>query len=255
MLGVFAAALLLVVTGCRQEVYHGLSERRANRLVVELEQEGIRADKVRDPSGEKKWMVTVPSGEKVRAWRALEAEGLPKPEVEGFGEFYPTGGLIPTSSEEQILFQYATAQELRKTLLEIDGVVGAQVNLVLPEEPRVQLANTEVEPARASVLVKYTPVRSSPKSKPITAEAVKKLVAGGVKGLERKRVEVITTRAREATEQLEEPEFAQVGPVAVAPRSKRVLQVVIGVLGLIAVVLGGGVVYLLWQRLRGGAEA
>lgn len=246
--------LLAGTWGCREEVYHDLSERRANELVVALEQEGIRADKVQDPSSDGKWMVTVPSGEKVRAWKTLESNGLPKPDVQGFGEFYPTGGLIPTSSEEQILFQYATAQELRKTLLKVDGVVDAQVNLVLPEEPRVKLANTEVEPPRASVLVKYTPTRASPKENPVTREQIEKLVAGGVKGLERKRVEVIMTEARDATEELEEPEFAQVGPVAVAPQSKRALQAVIGVMGLIVVILGGGVVFLLWQRLRENSE-
>jgi len=248
------AVLIAGTWGCREEVYHGLSERRANELVVALEREGIRADKVGDPSADGKWMVTVPSGEKVRAWKSLESDGLPKPEVEGFGEFYPTGGLIPTSSEERVLFQYATSQELRKTILKIDGVVDAQVNLVLPEEPRVQLANTEIEPPRASVLVKYTPTRASAETQPVTRAQVKKLVAGGVKGLDRERVEVILTAAREATEDLEDPEFAQVGPVAVAPQSKRALQVVVGVMGLIVVILGGGVVYLLWQRLREPSE-
>ena len=153
--GISAVLVLLVATGCQQEVYHGLSERQANQLVVALEQHGIRADKAADGSEEESWMVTVPSGEKVRAWKLLEQKGLPRPEVSGIGEFYPTGGLIPTASEERVLYQYATAQELRKTLLKVDGVVAAQVNLVLPEKPRVRLANTEVEPPRASVLVKF----------------------------------------------------------------------------------------------------
>lgn len=255
---VVLALLLVVVAGCRENVYHGLTERQANELVVALEKSGISADKERDPSGEDAWVVTVPRGEKVRAWKVLEERGLPEPAVEGFGEYYPTGGLIPTSSEERILFQYATAQELRKTILKIDGVVDAQVNLVLPEKPRVRLSNTEVEPPRASVLVKYRANSgesgSGEGAAPVTRAEIESLVAGGVEGLEPDRVRVMLSGASAATTDLKEPEFVSVGPVAVAPRSKTMLQGVIGLMGFIIVVLGGGVVYLLWRRMSGRGE-
>jgi len=43
-----------------------------------------------------------PSPSTVRGLVAdFESEGLPKPEVEGYGEHYPTGGLIPTSDEQR----------------------------------------------------------------------------------------------------------------------------------------------------------
>lgn len=256
IMGAVLALSVLFLTGCQEEVYHGLTERQANQIVVALEQNGIQADKAADPSGEQEWIVTVPSGEKVRAWQLLEAKGLPRPKVEGIGKFYPTGGLIPTASEERVLFQYATAQELRKTLLKIDGVVDAQVNLVLPEKPRVRLSNTEVEPPRASVLVKYRANSPSESGEPpIDEKAVEKLVAGGVEGLERKNVEVILSAATDAAEKLQDPDFRQVGPVSVAPRSKTMLQMVIGLMGFIIVVLGGGVVFLLWRRMSGDEES
>ncbi len=247
----FVVAVVCVV-GCQEEVYHGLNERRANRIVVALEKEGLAADKARDGSGEGGWMVTVPSGQKVRAWKVLEARGLPKPKTEGFSEFYPTGGLIPTASEERILYQYATGQELRKTLLKVDRVVDAQVNLVLPEEPRVQLSNTEVEPPRASVLVKYQPREqaSGEPRPPMTVAAIEKLIAGGVEGLERERVEVIVTPAGDPVAEADEPDFAKVGPVSVAPRSRGIARAVIGGMGVLVILLGAGVAYLLWSRLR-----
>lgn len=250
IVAVLLVALVVFVAGCREDVYHGLTERQANQLVVALEQEGIPADKRRDSSGENKWVVTVPGGQKVRAWKVLESRGLPKPAVKGFGEFYPTGGLIPTSSEERVLYQYAKAQELRKTLLAVDGVVEAQVNLVLPEKPRVKLSNQTVEPPRASVLVKYTAnAGASEKGAPVTEAEVREIVAGGVERLEPKRVRVLIKPARAVSADLEEPDLTSVGPVAVAPQSKTILQAVIGLMGFIVVALGGCVVYLLWQRM------
>jgi type III secretion protein J len=239
--------LAVVATGCSEEVYHGLSERRANELIVALEQEGIRADKVKDPAGEAKWMVTVPGGEEVQAWQVLEQKGLPRPEVEGFGSYYPTGGLIPTASEERILYQHATAQELRKTLLKIDGVVDAQVNLVLPEKPRVKLANQEVEQPRASVLVTYRAGEGS--DPPVPVAEVERLMVGGVERLTAERVEVVMTEAGGTARPTEGPAFEQVGPVSVAPRSKGMLQGVVGLLGGIIALLGGGIVFLLWRRM------
>jgi type III secretion protein J len=252
----FVVAVFAV--GCQEEVYHGLSERQANRLVVALEQQGVSADKLRGASGEGNWTVTVPSGQKVRAWKLLEARGLPEPKTDGFDEFYPTGGLIPTASEERILYQYATSQELRETLLKVDGVVDAQVNLVLPEKPRVQLSNTEVEPPRASVLVKYQAGERTERGKPpVSREEIERLVAGGVERLQRENVDVVLSAARNPVANAEEPDFARVGPVSVAPGSTTTARAVIGGLGILVLLLGGGVAYLLWQRLRdddGGRE-
>lgn len=247
--------LAVLAVGCQEEVYHGLSERQANRLVVALEQEGVSADKLRGASGEGTWTVTVPSGQKVRAWKLLEARGLPEPETDGFDEFYPTGGLIPTASEERILYQYATSQELRETLLKVDRVVDAQVNLVLPEKPQVQLSNTEVEPPRASVLVKYRPGGTSSRGElPVSRDEIERLVAGGVERLERENVEVVLSAARNPVGNVQEPDFAKVGPVSVAPGSTTVARAVIGGMGVIVLVLGGGVAYLLWERLRDDDE-
>lgn len=240
----------LGIVGCKAEVYHGLEENQANRMVVALEQEGISADKAKDPAGDAKWMVTVPGGEKVRAWQVLEAKGLPRKDVSGFDEFYPSGGLIPTASEERILLQYATAQELRTTLLKVDGVVEAHVNLVLPEKPRVKLENTKVEPPRASVLVKYRIPKGVEKA-PLTQEDVRRIVAGGVESMSAENVQVTLSESQHDLKKIGDPDFSTVGPVSVAPRSKTMLQAVVGVMGLIIVLLGAGIVFLLWQKMTG----
>ncbi len=251
LVGLLGLCAVLALTGCSEPIHHGLDENEANEMVVVLEQHGLQAGKERDPAADDAWKVTVPSAVKVEAWRVLQAEGLPRPQVSGFDAFYPSGGMVPTASEERVLLQYSTAQELRRSLLAVDAVVDAQVNLVLPEKPRVQLETTVVEPPRASVLVKY---RSTVEKPPLGAEKVRSLVAGGVEGLDQKNVDVIFTRASRSAQPLAEPEFATVGPVSVAKESKGVFQLLVVAMAFCIVLLTGGLVYLIFRMRRKAAE-
>lgn len=231
--------------GCSEAIHHGLSEGAANEIVVVLEQNAIEAHKEVDPAGEEVWMVTVPSGSRVDAWRVLQIEGLPRPKVSGFGQFYPSGGLIPTSSEERILLQYATAQELQQTLLKIEGVVDAHVNLVIPQRPRVQLSGDVVERPRASVLVQY---RGAEEEAPITEEGVRALVTGGVEGLDGDAIRVVIMPLSRSAEPLLAPAMAQLGPLAVAPGSKMPLQVLFGMMGAMIVALAALAIFFILRR-------
>ena len=122
---------------------------------------------------------------------------------------------------------------------------------MLPDKPRVKLAHTEIEPPRASVLVKYRPGEGADGAPPAETAEIERLVAGGVERLDRENVEVVRTPATLRVSEFEEPDLSQVGPVSVATRSKPALQTVVGAMGTIIVLLGGGVVFLLWQRMRG----
>lgn len=248
---VAVALAVVMLAGCESELHHGLDEQGANAMIVALEQHGLQGKKAPDPAGEGAWMVLVPDGAKVEALRVLESEGLPRPQVKGFGVLYPSGGLVPTAGEELVMLQYATAQELRGSLLRIDGVVDAQVNLVLPPRNRL-LRPGEVAPApRASVLVKYR-VGEDGKA-PIKEEHVRALVAGGVQDMALEGVSVILTPATQMARPLGSPVMAQVGPVSVAPGSKKVLFALFGALVLVVIGLAGGLGFVLMRRREGVA--
>jgi type III secretion protein J len=242
---VVCVALLMV--GCEAELHHGLDEQGANAMIVALEQHGLEAKKAPDPAGEGMWMVMVPEGAKVEALRVLEAEGLPRPAVKGFGELYPSGGLVPTAGEELVVLQYATAQELRGSLLRIDGVVDAHVNLVLPPRNKLLRPGEQAPAPRASVLVKYRMVAGQ-EGAPLKAEHVRELVAGGVQDMKREDVAVILTPAAQAARPLGAPVMARVGPVSVAPSSKRVLIALLGALVLVVLGLAGALGFVLMRR-------
>jgi type III secretory pathway lipoprotein EscJ len=82
----------------------------------------------------------------------------------------------------------------------------------------------------------------------LTAEEVRRLVAGGVEGLSAERVEVVLKQATFDEASLGEPDLTTVGPVSVAPESRGMLRAVIGGMGATIVLLGGGTIYLLWRR-------
>ena len=242
-------AIVLVggLVGCSEPVYHGLSESDANEMVVLLEQNGIEASKAPDPAADEAWIVEVPTAQSSSAWQILEREGLPRRDISGFESFYPSGGLVPTENEERVLLQFSTSQELTRSLLKVDGIVDAQVNLVLPEKPAVQLETTVVEPPRASVLVKY---RADLEKPPLTRKDIARLVAGGVEGLDPEQINVIFTRASRVSEPLQKPKTEAVGPIAVASESKSTLQILIGIMGACIVGLSGGLVFFVLRVRR-----
>lgn len=243
---VLGVLLALTLSACTSEVYHDLDEAGANEMIVVLEQHGISGDKVPDPAGEGKWVVTVPSQSRVEAWRVLKAEGLPRPDVQGFNKVYPTGGLIPTANEERVLLQYATAQELRRSLLTIDGVVDAHINLVLPKKARVQLPNSTPEKPRASVVVKFRPGQDA--AAPLTDKEVQDMVLGGVEGIARDDITVLLKAEARSQNPLKAPRFEQIGPIAVGPGSKTWLQVILGVMCLLIMGLGAALGFVLLRR-------
>lgn len=245
---------LALVAACSEPIYHGLPERDANEMVVVLEQHGIDATKERDPSADDAWLIEVPPAQTGEAWRLLQTEGLPRRQVTGFDQFYPSGGLVPTENEERVLLQFSTAQELTRSLLKIDGVVDAQVNLVLPEKPKVQLESTHIEPPRASVLIKHQATIDEP---PVSREAVSRLVSGGVEALAQQNVDVIFTRAERSSRPLAESTLSSVGPIGVAPESETALQILIGIMGLSIVGLCGALVWMLlrMRRLQASGDA
>ena len=232
---------LTVLSGCGEPLHHDLDEGEANEMVVVLSQRGFEAEKIRDPHDGDRWAVVVPQGQRVDAWGVLKEEGLPRPLARGFGDFYPGGGLIPTAQEERVVLQYATARELQTSLRKVDGIVDVHVHLVLPEKPRVQISTTRVSPPRASVLVKW---RGRDEAPPLSEEEIRRLVSGGVEGLEEEAVHVVMTRGSDRSLEAAGPEWVHLGPLRVAPSSQGPLQILILIMGGVIILLSSGLVYL-----------
>lgn len=239
-LRIVVAFLLVFACGCQDELYHDLDEHSANQLVTTLQREGIHASKSMDREG---FIVRVPPGAAPVAMEVLESHGLPRAPIRGFETFYPGDTLVPTVGEEHAVLQYATSQELRRSLLAIDGVVDARVNLVLPPTPRFEEA-APPSGGRASVVIRWEGNEA-----PVTAEDVQRVIAGGVPGLASSDVEVLLTPTS-PTRESARPALVQVGPITVLQSSLNTARLAFAVLLATVLALGGALSAMFWRERR-----
>ena len=125
--------LVAALAGCDQEtpVHSGLAETQANLVMAALLGDGIEAHK--RAGAENTWDVFIPESQFARAVNLLERKGLPRRDYQGVGEVFRKSGMISSPSEERIRFMDALAQDLSRTISQIDGVIDARVHIVLPE--------------------------------------------------------------------------------------------------------------------------
>lgn len=173
-----AAVLLLCLAGCEQELVSGLDEKDANQVVSVLADAGIGASKenVESRDGAAAWQVNVDGGSMGNALKVLRAHGLPRQHLASLGQVFQQQGLVATPAEERVRYIYGVQQELARTLEDVDGVVVAHVQVVIPENDPL---SDKIKPSSAAVYIKYRPGIDLH----ATAPMVKDLVAHSIEGL------------------------------------------------------------------------
>ena len=169
------AVLLALLSACKTELHTKRTEADANEIVAALLENGIATEK-KSPDGGKSWNVLVEERSVVESLGVLRAAGLPHEKHVSLGDMFKKEGLISTPTEERIRFIHGVSQELSGTLSRIDGVVFAQVHIVLPNNDPMA---TTVKPSSASVFVKYRPETDLTALVP----SIKNMVARSVEGL------------------------------------------------------------------------
>ncbi len=206
--GLFA---LLALAGCKTELYTGLAEGEANEMIALLLQRGIATDKVIAKDGSD--TISVEQSRFADAVSILRAAGYPHKRFDNMGDVFKAGGLVASPMEERARFLYALGQELSATVSQIDGVLSARVEVVLPQDDILDRAPT---PSSASVFVRYDEASDVDKLVP----QIKLLVADSVQGLGYDRVSVVLVPVPHATM-----------PVAAAPASYGIADILFGAVG------------------------
>lgn len=134
-MGFFAVVALCasLLAGCKKEttLHSQLEERQANLVMAALLEGGISCRKV--AGDENLWNVVIFDADFAKAVELLEHQGLPRRNYQGISEVFKKSGMVSSPSEERIRFMDALAQDLSRTIADIDGVVDARVHVVLPE--------------------------------------------------------------------------------------------------------------------------
>lgn len=174
---------LLLLTACKTQLNAGLAEREANEETALLLRSGIPASRDVDPKTGT-LTVWVEQSRFADAVDLLRAHGLPKQHFDSIADVFKGNGLVVSPTEDRARMVYALDEELSRTISDIDGVLSARVNIVIPDNDPLQ---QNVPPASASVVVRYRPGSRVDTLMP----QIKMLVAGGVAGLSYDKVDVV----------------------------------------------------------------
>lgn len=273
-----AAALLTATAataGCDAELYHDLSERRANEALLALRETGLQADKRLDQRGlggrPSTFALLVPRSEEAQALRVLHQRGLPREAARAPGGAGPGKlPLLPGDPRTEAAAALTTA--LTDTLESLPEVQEARVHLALPEADPLGLGasptgtGTGAAPERptAAVLLRLrAPL-------PMTPGALAELVARAVPGLRPAEVAIVTAPAVSGAASpgpsaapaaptgtgpgTEPARLVRVGPLWVAAGSRAHVLTLLGLFaGLLA--LCGVLLRLLWRQRSAPAAA
>ncbi|MCB1107882.1 MAG: type III secretion inner membrane ring lipoprotein SctJ [Chlamydiia bacterium] len=194
---------LLTFSGCEssREVVSNISEKEANIILVLLESKGIPANKQMAAStgigaegSASKYSIMVPEKYSIEAIAYLNQNGLPKEKGTTLLELFAKQGLMTSDKEETIRYQAGLAQQLTNTILMIDGVIDANVQISFPPQETGLGQEEEKREITAAVYVKHQGVIDDPNIH--LENKIKRLISGSVTGLDINNVTVVSDRSR-----------------------------------------------------------
>lgn len=235
-------ACLLMLSACKTELNRDLSENEANTEVAILLRAGIPASREWDAKTGT-MSVYVENGRFADAVELLRARGYPRPHFATLGSVFSGNGLVSSPMDERARMIYALDEELSHTISDIDGVLTARVQIVLPENDPLRSDST---PSSASVFIRYgqtTPIDS-------LIPQIKMLVADSVAGLTYDKVSVVTVPAAAPVDLSLSPreELVSVAGLWVYRGSVWILQTILGIGLTLILALGGAAAWLVWRH-------
>lgn len=141
----------LCLTGCKVDLYSGLSEDEANQMLALLMLRHLNAEKRVIKEGNV--AIRVEKTQFIDAVEVLRQHGLPSKRTESMTDLFPSGQLVTSPAQEQAKISYLKEQLLEKMLRGIDGVVSAQVSIA----EGVSHNRREPPTPSASVFIKHSP--------------------------------------------------------------------------------------------------
>lgn len=179
---------MLILTGCRIELYSGLSESDVNNMLAILMRNDIDVEKIPNKK-EKNYTLLVEKSNIPDAVELLRESGYPHEKSVAIGDLFKKEGLVSSPLEERVRYIYALSQSVQETLSQIDGVIIARVHIVIPDNDPF---NKVKKPSAASVFIKYRPNSNLVDIK----SQIKRIVENSIEGLNYEQVSVVMLPAQ-----------------------------------------------------------
>ncbi len=202
LLGLMGSFLFLF-TGCdsNREIVSNIDEKEANVILVLLESRGVPASKaaatatvIGGTDTGTKYSIMVPEKYSIEAIAYLNQNGFPRTKGTTLLDLFAKQGLMTSDKEETIRYQAGLAQQLTNTIMMIDGVIDANVQISFPPEETGLGLETEQKKITAAVYVKHQGVIDDPNIH--LENKIKRLISGSVSGLDINDVTVVSDRSR-----------------------------------------------------------
>src|SRR4051812_1417089 len=185
MLAGSAAAILLLAflmiriagQASYSTVMAGIDPKQTSKITAALDAKGIKYEIQNNGTA-----LAVDKSQIGQARIALAEKGLPGTAQPGF-ELFNSQKLGASDFQQQVTYERALEGQLASTIGQIDGVGGATVQLVLPQD---QLFQDQQSNAKASVLLSG----ASSSLQPGAVQGIAQLVSGSVKGLAPSKVSI-----------------------------------------------------------------
>lgn len=263
---------LLLLTGCEEKtsIISGIDEKEANIIIVMLQSRGISATKMQvavsgaGAQNAPTYNISVPDSQRVDAIAFLNQNGLPKKKGTTLLELFGKQGLMTTEKEETIRYQAGLAQQIANTIMMIDGVIDASVQLSFPPTETIPGQQQTEKKITAAVYVKHQGVIDDPNAH--LEDKIKRLVSGSVTGLDMNDVTVVSDRSRFTDitiDQLQENmvsdagEYVSIWNIVMSKNSTawfRTLFFFLSIFLLLFAVLAGWLIWKIYPLLRKGRE-
>jgi type III secretion protein J len=242
--GVLGGCLALLLAACSSQVelISQITEMQANDVVAALAEQDIKATKV--PGKDGVVSVQVSDDKIARSIEIMRAAGLPRAPYSSLGEVFKKDGLISSPMEEHARMVFALSQELSGTISKIDGVIFAQVHVVLPEQAGFGETSN---PSSAAVFIKYEDTADLASVVP----QIRRLVANSIPGLTYEKVSVqLVPSAPQTQATAPGAHLDTVWSMQVAAGSADALRIILGGLTFGMLAACGGVGFLMFKAKR-----
>lgn len=196
-------SIFCLFTGCdtKKQIVSQVDEREANVILVYLASKGIAATKEQASSGGigggensvVKFNIFVDDSQMIDAMSLLNQSGLPRKQGTNLLDLFAKQGLMSSDKEETIRYQAGLEQQITNTILLMDGVIDATVQLSFPSNDNT-FETTTKERTTAAVYVKHQGIIDDPNFH--LENKIKRLVSGSVVNLDINDVTVVSDRSR-----------------------------------------------------------
>ena len=165
-------------------LYSGMEASETGEVLSLLSEMGV------DAKTEGEDTVLVPDGQVDEVRLELAAQGYPSTGVNDYSIYSSASGLGTTDSEKQVYYKYQLQANLRTTIMQMEKVENAVVNLDLGEDSSFVFSENE-KPPTASIMLT---LRGDETLNDGEVRAITELVAKSVSGLETENVRIVDSR-------------------------------------------------------------